>query len=244
MLASGLAARYSGCLAAAHAYIERSQVQENCPDGARWYRHASKGAFPFSTRDHGWPISDCTAEGLKAALGCAEAGSGLAGPPIPAQRLCDCVNIILSYQNHGGGWATYENTRSYPALELLNPAETFGDIMIDSSYVECTSASIPALRAFGRRHPTHRTEEINRAIGDGAHFILRQQRPDGSWRAAPGRQTRDKPATAPSGGLPYARGRARRPRGRPLRAGAGTAPGACASPTAPGSESLASSAPA
>ena len=42
-------------------------MQENCPDGARWYRHASKGAFPFSTRDHGWPISDCTAEGLKAA---------------------------------------------------------------------------------------------------------------------------------------------------------------------------------
>ena len=25
----------------------------------------SKGAWPFSTIDHGWPISDCTAEGLK-----------------------------------------------------------------------------------------------------------------------------------------------------------------------------------
>lgn len=30
-----------------------------------WYRHISKGAWPFSTADHGWPISDCTAEGLK-----------------------------------------------------------------------------------------------------------------------------------------------------------------------------------
>ncbi len=35
---------------------------------AEFYRHISKGAWPFSTRDHGWPISDCSSEGLKAAL--------------------------------------------------------------------------------------------------------------------------------------------------------------------------------
>ena len=29
------------------------------------YRHISTGAWPFSTRDHGWPISDCTSEGVK-----------------------------------------------------------------------------------------------------------------------------------------------------------------------------------
>jgi hypothetical protein len=29
------------------------------------YRHTSKGAWPFSIADHGWPISDCNAEGLK-----------------------------------------------------------------------------------------------------------------------------------------------------------------------------------
>jgi cycloartenol synthase len=40
-------------------------------------------------------------------------GSDLAGAPIPVDRLEDCVNVILSYQNKGGGWATYENTRSY-----------------------------------------------------------------------------------------------------------------------------------
>ena len=32
----------------------------------KWYRHVSKGAWPFSSRDHGWPIADCSAEGLKA----------------------------------------------------------------------------------------------------------------------------------------------------------------------------------
>lgn len=42
------------------------KVLEDCPgDLSYWYRHISKGAWPFSTADHGWPISDCTAEGLK-----------------------------------------------------------------------------------------------------------------------------------------------------------------------------------
>lgn len=41
-------------------------MQDDCPgDLDFWYRHISKGAWPFSTADHGWPISDCTAEGLK-----------------------------------------------------------------------------------------------------------------------------------------------------------------------------------
>jgi len=47
-----------------------AQVREDCPGPlAKWYRHISRGAWPFSTRDHGWPISDCSAEGLKARPG-------------------------------------------------------------------------------------------------------------------------------------------------------------------------------
>lgn len=34
-------------------------------------------------------------------------------PPIGTQRLFDAVNILLSYQNRDGGWATYENTRGF-----------------------------------------------------------------------------------------------------------------------------------
>jgi cycloartenol synthase len=30
-------------------------------------------------------------------------------------------------------------------VEFINPAETFGDIMIDYPYVECSSASLQAL---------------------------------------------------------------------------------------------------
>ncbi|KAI3681373.1 hypothetical protein L6452_36167 [Arctium lappa] len=106
------------------------------------------GAWPFSTADHGWPISDCTAEGLK---------------------------------NGDGSFATYELTRSYRWLELVNPAETFGDIVIDYPYVECTSAAIQALVAFKRLYPRHRREEVQRCIDKCAAFIEKIQASDGSW---------------------------------------------------------------
>ena len=180
--ATGLAPEYGPCLQAAHRYIHNSQVQDDCPGRLTdWFRHISKGAWPFSTRDHGWPISDCSSEGLKAALALEDMGSNLTGSPVPANRLEDCVNVILSYQNAGGGWATYENTRSYKWVEIINPAETFGDIMIDYPYVECSSASLQALAAFHRRYPKHRAEEIAAASKRGRDFLLGIQRPDGSW---------------------------------------------------------------
>ena len=37
------------------------------------------------------------------------------------------------------------------AVEIFNPAETFGDIMIDYSYVECSTACITALSKFAKR---------------------------------------------------------------------------------------------
>jgi squalene cyclase len=32
---------------------------------------------------------------------------------ITHDRLADGVNVVLSFQNKDGGWATYENTRYY-----------------------------------------------------------------------------------------------------------------------------------
>ena len=179
---TGLAVEYSRCLISAGKYLEASQVVEEAQQPLQeYYRHISKGAWPFSTRDHGWPISDCTSEGLKAALMIAELGMKVAGPAIPAHRLYDCVTVILSYQNRDGGWATYENTRSFPILEKLNPSETFGDIIIDYCYVECSSACITALSAFKKQHPEHRCEEIDAALARGIAYIKSIQLKDGSW---------------------------------------------------------------
>lgn len=40
--------------------------------------------------------------------------------PIPKERLFDSINVILSYQNADGGMATYEQTRSYPFIEVTD----------------------------------------------------------------------------------------------------------------------------
>jgi cycloartenol synthase len=170
-------------LAAAARYIEASQVVDDPPGPlSKWYRHISKGAWPFSSRDHGWPISDCSAEGVKAVLALDRLGTDCGGGLVSGARLEDAVNVILSYQNAGGGWATYENTRSTPLLELINPSETFGDIVIDYSYVECTSACMTALAAYDKARPGGpRSREIKKAVARGRAFVLREQRPDGSW---------------------------------------------------------------
>jgi cycloartenol synthase len=94
-------------------------VQEAEPPLSKYYRHISKGAWPFSSRDHGWPISDCTSEGFKAALGLAALRQpGVVGQAISRGRLEEAVRVILSYQNSDGSMATYENTRSVHAMEV------------------------------------------------------------------------------------------------------------------------------
>ncbi|RXH71376.1 hypothetical protein DVH24_018731 [Malus domestica] len=180
IIATNLIEEFGSILRKGHQYIKDSQVLEDCPgDLDYWYRHISKGAWPFSTADHGWPISDCTAEGLKAVLSLSKIPSEIVGEPLDTKRLYDAVNVILSLQNGDGGFATYELTRSYSWLELINPAETFGDIVIDYPYVECTSASIQALVSFKKLYPSHRREEIESCIKKAVEFIEKIQASDG-----------------------------------------------------------------
>ncbi|PRQ51824.1 putative cycloartenol synthase [Rosa chinensis] len=182
MISTNLAKEYGPTLRKAHEYIKDSQVLEDCPGDLNfWYRHISKGAWPFSTADHGWPISDCTAEGLKAALLLSTIPTETVGESLDMKKLYDAVNVTLSLQNNDGGFATYELTRSYKWLELINPAETFGDIVIDYPYVECTSAAIQALTLFKKLYPGHRREEIENCIANAAKFIEKIQATDGSW---------------------------------------------------------------
>jgi len=66
-------------------------------------------------------------------------------------------------------------------LQILNPAETFGDIMLDYSCVECSSACITALAAIRRRYPGHRASEVERALSRGGNYVRSVQQADGSW---------------------------------------------------------------
>uniref|UniRef100_A0A8U7MHM8 Terpene cyclase/mutase family member n=1 Tax=Corvus moneduloides TaxID=1196302 RepID=A0A8U7MHM8_CORMO len=159
------------------------QIPENPPDYQKYYRHMNKGGFPFSTRDCGWIVADCTAEGLKAVMLLQEKCPFIA-KLVPPERLFDAVNVLLSMRNSDGGFATYETKRGGHLLELLNPSEVFGDIMIDYTYVECTSAVMQALRHFQSQFPEHRALEIRETLQKGLDFCRKKQRVDGSWEGS------------------------------------------------------------
>ncbi|XP_027879343.1 lanosterol synthase [Xiphophorus couchianus] len=172
-----------GCLHDAHDFLRVTQIPENPPEYQKYYRQMNKGGFPFSTRDCGWIVADCTAEGLKSVMLLQELCPSIR-QPISSQRLYDAVNVLLSLRNRDGGFATYETKRGGKLLELLNPSEVFGDIMIDYTYVECTSAAMQALRHFLQVHPDHRAAEIRSTLRDGLEFCRRVQRTDGSWEGS------------------------------------------------------------
>jgi len=102
ILATGEVERMRPVLERAARYIESNQVLEDVREMEKGYRHRSRGGWPFSTRAHGWPISDCTAEGLKASLQLEKVGLN----QVPRPRLREAVEEILSLQNEDGGWAT------------------------------------------------------------------------------------------------------------------------------------------
>eukprot|EP01132_Coremiostelium_polycephalum_P005557 gene5557-6920_t len=179
MVETGIAHQFPHCMKKCNEYLDISQVPEDAPQMDKYFRHISKGAWPFSTVDHGWPISDCTAEGIKAALSLRSIPNI---DPISIERVSHGINVILSLQNKDGGWASYENKRGPNWLEKFNPSEVFYNIMIDYSYVECSAACIQAMVAFRKHAPNHpRIKEVNRSIQRGVKFIKSIQRSDGSW---------------------------------------------------------------
>lgn len=181
-------------------YLERCQILstetsqstisfhfETAENRQRYFRHLSQGGWPFSTSAHGWPISDCTGEGLKGVLCLLKSKAVekalLQGElkPISQERIESAVNVLLSYQNEDGGFATYENCRGFGWYESLNPSEVFGDIMIDYSYVECSMASLTALVEFNEIYPLYREADVRHSIEKGRDFLKSLQRLDGSW---------------------------------------------------------------
>ena len=49
-------------------WLDRCQIRENPQHFETSNRHRTKGAWPFSTKEQGYTVSDCTAEGLKSVL--------------------------------------------------------------------------------------------------------------------------------------------------------------------------------
>ncbi|KAL6603533.1 hypothetical protein ACP70R_043894 [Stipagrostis hirtigluma subsp. patula] len=158
---------FSSTLERAYEFIKKSQILENHPNYQTYYRHRSKGSWSLSSVDNGWSVSDCTAEALKALLLLSTMSPSLVSNPIKEERLYDAIDCILSFTNKDA--------------IILNPSESFRNIVADYPSVECTSSVIQALILFKELYPSYRTKEIENCIKNAVTFIEDNQRMDGSW---------------------------------------------------------------
>eukprot|EP00040_Diaphanoeca_grandis_P034707 m.216523 g.216523 ORF g.216523 m.216523 type:complete len:721 (-) comp33210_c0_seq1:416-2578(-) len=179
LIESGMKDEFASVFAKSHDFVDITQIKVNHPDHSKYYRDETKGGWPFSTRDIGWVVADCTGEGLKAALICKK--HKFTKTPLSDERLFDAINILLLMQNDTGGYATCEKTRGWHFFEYFNASEVFGEIMIDYDYIECTSSALQALCLFAHMYPNHRTSEVQRAKDMATKHMLSIQREDGSW---------------------------------------------------------------
>ncbi|MCB9557809.1 MAG: terpene cyclase/mutase family protein [Deltaproteobacteria bacterium] len=177
ILDSGQQQNFSSLLERAHRFIDDNQVRANVENHRQNYRDQTAGAWPFSTAEQGWTVSDCTAKGVELAIKLAP----LVQRPIDQARISQAVDLLLAAQNTDGGWSEYERRRGPLWLERFNAAEIFGPIMVAYSYVECTADVMIALRSYSERYPADRQRAIRRAIARGRRYIRSQQREDGSW---------------------------------------------------------------
>ena len=160
-------------------FLDDQQIREDCKEQSLSYRQQRKGAWAFSTRDQGYPVSDCTSEALKSVVML----QNIPGFPklVSDDRIYDAIDVLLAMQNASGGYASYEKTRASEYLEQLNAAEVFGRIMVEYDYPECTTAVVTAFSLFSTYFPEYRLEDIVKAKDRALQYIRRVQRPDGSW---------------------------------------------------------------
>ncbi|GAB2225948.1 hypothetical protein Droror1_Dr00021729 [Drosera rotundifolia] len=182
LLASNLVSEVGHALKIGHDFIKSSQVKDNPSENfSLMFRHLAKGSWTLSDQDHGWAVSDCTAEGLKCCLLLSLLPSQIVGEQMEPSQLYDAVNVILSLQSENGGVRAWEARRANSWVELLNPSEFLEDIVVEHEYVECTASSIDALVLFKKLYPKHRNDEITNSIRNATRYLKDTQKPDGSW---------------------------------------------------------------
>lgn len=167
----------------AYRFLVRSQFDSEAEEGS--FRDHKDGGWPFSTKIQGFTVSDCTAEAIKAIIMVQNVkGFDFLKKEITPERLYAGIDTLLSIQNwgsfHYGSYASYERIKGPEFLEKLNPAEVFGNIMIEYPYVECTDSSILGLHYF-TTHFDYRKDDIAKAIDAGIKYIISYQRTDGAW---------------------------------------------------------------
>ena len=161
-------------------FMDITQIDRDPKEHKKFWRDTTFGCWPFSTIDHAWAVTDCTAEGMKTALLYNNKAHVKKQNNIDVERLKPAIDWLLFMQNKNGGWASYEKQRAPKWIEVLNPALLFENIMTEVTYTECSSATMQGLKEFSKNHD-YRRAEIEAALEEGGQFLLTQQDSDGSW---------------------------------------------------------------
>lgn len=170
-----LGAEAEDALAKCDAFLATQQIRRASRRERDHDRIDPSGGYCFAGPWHGWPVSECTAEAMLA-----RTSSPRCAPS--RDELEMAARFVLRCQNGDGGFGSYEPRRAEVPLEWVNPAEMFGDAMLEKSSVECTGSCIAALAAYLARDPgSPIAEPTRRAITRAVSLLRRTQRPDGSW---------------------------------------------------------------
>lgn len=174
---------YHDVIARSFEFLIRSQFDTECVEGS--FRDKRIGAWPFSTKEQGYTVSDCTAESIKAVIMVMNSENFKdLHHKYDINKLNNAVDVLLSLQNVGsfefGSFSTYEKIKATPLLELINPAEVFGNIMVEYPYVECTDSSVLGL-AYFNKYSNYRSDDVKLAIKRATNYIIESQTIDGAW---------------------------------------------------------------
>ncbi|XP_071715432.1 dammarenediol II synthase-like [Rutidosis leptorrhynchoides] len=183
IISSNMPEEYGDSLKKANFYLKESQIQNNpIGDYSKMFRQFSKGTWAFSDQDHGWPVSDCTAEALKCLLLLSQMPDEITGEKANMERFYEVITFLFHVQSStSGGFAIWETPIPQPYLEKLNPSEVFADIVLEKEHVENTASILQTLLAFKHLHPTHRAKEIDNSVSNAVRFLENRQFPNGSW---------------------------------------------------------------
>lgn len=166
-------------------WLPTAQIQEEIVGGAAHYRSPAYGGWGFANEHHPWPVSDCTAEAAEALLRADFAGLCDDAGRLQRGRVLAALEFILRRQNDDGGFGSYEARRGSMALRRYNPAEIYGNCMLEYSYTECTGSCVRALawiaRSLGDDVGEDLAGRIRKSVKAGQQFLLGQQHESGAW---------------------------------------------------------------
>ena len=169
----------------ATAWLPIAQLQRDIPEGQRHYREPARGGWGFADERHPWPVSDCTAEALEALLHAEHRGWDHLDARLDVERKLSAIEFVLLRQNDDGGFGSYEARRGSMLLKRFNPAEMYGNCMLEYSYTECTASCVRGLAiaraALGARMPGELHARVGEAIERGVRFLLASQEGSGGW---------------------------------------------------------------